>query len=86
MAGVKQRRLLQRGELAFTYCQVPVIYRLAKKNSLTVVLANGAKQPAEKPRLNSTTSREIFERTGKVARIEVCLNLYQGANPWPKPS
>jgi len=75
VAGVKQRRLLQRSELAFTYCQVPVVYRLAKKNSLTVVLANGAKQHAEMLRLDSTASRGIFERTGKVARIEVCLSL-----------
>ncbi len=75
VAGVKQRRLLQRGELAFTYCQVPVIYQQAKRNSLTVVLANGATQPAEQLRLSSTASREIFERTGKVARIEVCLKL-----------
>ncbi len=74
-ANIKSRLSLKPGELAFTYCQAPVVYRLAKESSLTVVLANGAKQHAGKPRLDSTTSREIFERTGKVARIEVCLNL-----------
>src|SRR5208282_5334258 len=75
VVGVKRQRLLQVGELAFTYCQVPVVYRLAKKNSLTVVLANGTRRHAERLRLDSPVSREIFERTGKVARIEVCLNL-----------
>lgn len=76
VAGVKRRRLLQAGELAFTCCQVPVIYRLAQKNSLTVVWANGVRQPAAQLRLDSAASREIFERTGKAVRIEVCLSLY----------
>jgi hypothetical protein len=75
VAGVKRRRLLRAGELAFTCCQVPVVYRLARKNLLTVVLADGTKQRAELPRLDAATSRKIFERTGQVARIEVCLCL-----------
>ena len=75
VANVKCRLPLKPGELAFTYCQVPVVYRLAQENTLTVVLAIGTKQHAEKLCLESTDSREIFERTGKVARIEVCLNL-----------
>ncbi len=75
LAGARRRRLLRAGELAFTFCQVPVIYRLAQNNSLTVVLATGAKRPAGQLRLDATTSREIFERTGKVVCIEVCLNL-----------
>jgi hypothetical protein len=75
VAGVKRRRRLEVGELAFTYCQVPVVYRLAKKNSLTVVRVDGVKQNAEQLRLDATTSREIFARTGKVARIEVGLDI-----------
>ena len=74
VAGVKQQLLLQAGELAFTYCQVPIIYRLAEGNSLTVVGANGAKRQAEPLRLDATDSRKIFERTGEVARIEVSLS------------
>jgi len=74
VAGVKQQLLLQAGELAFTYCQVPIIYRLAQGNSLTVVGANGAKRRTEPLRLDATDSRKIFERTGEVARIEVSLS------------
>jgi len=75
VTGRKQRLHLRPGELGFTCCQVPVVYRLAQKDSLTVVLVNGAKQDAEPLRLDGATSREIFERTGKVVRIEVCLRL-----------
>jgi hypothetical protein len=73
VAGAKRRLPLKPGELAFTYCQAPVIYRLAKKDSLTVVWSNGTQSRAEPLSLDAAVSGEIFKRTGKVARIEVCL-------------
>ena len=76
VARVKQALRLQTGELAFTYCQVPVVFRLAPKNSLTVVRANGARQRSESLHLDADTSRQIFERTGKIARIDVCLGKH----------
>ncbi len=69
-AGIKRRLRLKAGELAFTYCQVPIIYRRARENSLLVFLAKGAKLPGQELRLGSDTSRLIFERTGQVVRIE----------------
>ena len=74
LTGARQRLVLKPGELAFTYCQVPVVYRLAKKNSLNVISANGTTRQYEAPCLDSSASREIFARTGKVIRVEVCLN------------
>jgi hypothetical protein len=73
VAGLRQQLRLKAGELAFTYCQVPVIFRRARKTSLAVVRADGSRRSVETPCLDAATSREIFERTGKVARIEVCL-------------
>ena len=75
VASGKQALRLKAGELAFTYCQVPVVFRRAQKNALTIFQANGAVRSSESLRLDAATSREIFERTGKVARIEVCLTL-----------
>jgi len=75
VAGSKCRLRLKPGELAFTYCQVPVIYRLARKDSLTIVRPDGARHSVESSRLDSTVSREIFARSGRVARIEVSLRL-----------
>ena len=64
---------LQAGELALTYCQVPGVFQLAPKNSLTIARANGAKRKSESLRLDATTSREIFGRTGKIVQIDVHL-------------
>ncbi len=73
VAGVKQRLGLKAGELAFTYCQVPIIYRLARENSLVVFPANGARLRSSELRLDPATSRLIFERAGQVLRIEASL-------------
>lgn len=75
VSGVKRRMQLPRGALVFTCCQVPVVFRLAQRNSLTIVLANGGEQTAKLLHLDAAVSHEIFERSGKVARIEVCLIL-----------
>jgi hypothetical protein len=74
VSGARRRLILKPGELGFTYCQVPVIYRLARKSSLAVVRSNGARRHADAPHLDAAVSREIFERTGLVARIEVSLD------------
>jgi hypothetical protein len=75
VANVKQQLRLQAGELAFTYCQVPVVFHLAQKDSLTVLRTGGARRHSEKLSLDANTSREVFERTGTVVRIEVCLSM-----------
>jgi hypothetical protein len=73
VSGNRRRLPLKRGELAFTYCQVPILYRQAPLSSLTVVRASGERRHTEELRLDPITSRQLFERTGEIARIEVCL-------------
>ena len=53
--------------LAFTICQVPVVYTLADENA---VLVN-----SEKKALDLETSRAIFSRNGSVKKIEVLVNM-----------
>lgn len=74
LAGVKQRLPLKPGELGFTYCQVPVVFRRARADSLTLHFADGSTRRQEKLQLDVENSRSLFERTGKIRRIEVCLN------------
>ena len=75
VAGARRRLALKPGELAFTYCQVPVVYRLAKNDSLTVVRSNAARESTPVLSLDAAVSAELFARTGNVARIQVCLAL-----------
>jgi hypothetical protein len=75
LTGAQQRLALKSGELAFTYCQVPVVFRRAAADSLTLFLAGGSKCRTAELRLDADASRLVFERTGKILRIEVCLRL-----------
>ena len=62
------------GELCFTYCQVPVLYRKSNENKLRVYLADESIQELEGISLGQDFSQEVFERTDKVRRIEVQVN------------
>jgi len=73
VSGARRRLALKPGELAFTYCQVPVVYQLARQASVTVVRSNGRRRSTREPALDLTTSRSIAERTGQIVLIEVCL-------------
>jgi hypothetical protein len=73
VSGVDHRLHLKAGALAFTYCQVPIVYRLAGENSLVVVQRNGSKLAFKELRLDPNISRLLFMRTGNIMRIEVSL-------------
>jgi hypothetical protein len=73
VAGLKKQLRLPAGALAFTCCQVPVLYRLARENSLLLVPATGATRSYKELLLGADSSRQVFDRTGKVSRIEVSL-------------
>ncbi|MDX1531271.1 MAG: hypothetical protein R3362_07080, partial [Rhodothermales bacterium] len=69
--GEEQSLALDAGTLAFTYCQVPVLYRRADGLALRVVRSGGAVEDVEGNALSRDTSVALFDRTGAVARIEV---------------
>jgi hypothetical protein len=64
--------------LAFTWCQVPVIYELDDdaEPSLTVSFDNGEKQTLEQLALPAAESAELFQRSGRIRQ----LNLNMKAN------
>jgi len=65
---------LEPDTLAFTVCQVPVVYRLAGDGDaarVAAVLRDGSVRAFEGSFLDLATSHEVFGRTGAVARIEV---------------
>lgn len=68
-----QRISLDAGSLGFTYCQVPVIYRLDQVNSLEVRFEDGRSVNSTELSLDESTSQKVFERTGEVNRIIVQL-------------
>ncbi|MEO6184435.1 MAG: hypothetical protein ABIP71_15315, partial [Verrucomicrobiota bacterium] len=75
VAGDVRKLQLKPGALAFTYCQVPVVYQLAPKPSLAVLFTNGRTQRQNVSALDERNSRAIFERTHSVKSITVGLQL-----------
>ena len=64
-------RALAKGELGFTLCQTPVVYRLADESKLIVRLAGGESRVIAGSRLDLDASREILARSGAVRVLEV---------------
>ncbi len=60
------------GGLAFSFCQVPVVYRLEPGEPwIRLTLKHGESTRIDGDRLGTDVSRSIFARTGEVVRIEV---------------
>lgn len=69
----KKTIALQPGSLAFTYCQVPVVYSIATANQVEVLYNNGEKLSLEGLELNQQVSKQLFERSGEIERINVAI-------------
>ncbi len=67
----KQKRVIQleKDSLCFTYCQVPIIYKLSNKEELKVIYNNGQEVDFNHLKLDETTSKKMFERTGEIQQI-----------------
>ena len=60
------------GALAFSFCQVPVIYRLTTDESwIQVARVNGESRENPGNRLDSLSSQDLFNRLGGISLIEV---------------
>ena len=59
--------------LCFTYCQIPVVYQLARKDGLRVEFSDGKVEESAGLSLDSMTSKKVFERTGEINQIIVSI-------------
>ncbi|RSK41430.1 hypothetical protein [Mangrovimonas spongiae] len=67
----KQELQVYRHELAFTYCQVPIVYAIASKNSVDITYSDGRMRSQDNLTLGSEISKALFNRTAEVAQIKV---------------
>ncbi|MDP2068906.1 MAG: hypothetical protein Q8K04_08065 [Lutibacter sp.] len=65
--------MLEKNSLFFTYCQVPVVYKLADKNAIQVIYSDDKSVEIDGLNLNPEISEQIFERTRAVSTILVYL-------------
>jgi len=64
---------LDAGSLCFTYCQIPIIYKISEKETIKVVYNDNTVSEFESLSLDENTSKLIFERAGVINRIEVSI-------------
>ncbi|MEO2049406.1 MAG: hypothetical protein ABGX16_22850 [Pirellulales bacterium] len=74
LAGNQQLIELLPNSLAFTVCQVPVVYHLSDAPfSIVVTFTDGKRELLLQDYLSAESSRLVFERTGQIVRLEVVI-------------
>ncbi len=71
--GSKKVILLEKDSLAFTTCQVPVIYKMDSNNKIVLHFKNDITKTFETLELNEEESKKIFHRTNEISLVEVYL-------------
>jgi len=64
---------LEKGSLAFTYCQIPVIYKISDQEHIRVDLKDQTSLTFNGNRLDKATSTKVFERTNEINKIIVSV-------------
>ena len=64
---------LEKNSLCFTYCQVPIIYKISDREEIQIVFNDRTTQNLKGLKLDSETSKIIFERTGNIDQIIVYI-------------
>jgi hypothetical protein len=64
---------IAKDSLCFTYCQIPIIYKLSEKEALKVEFYQGPSLEFTDLNIDMDTSKKVFERTGEINRIIVSI-------------
>jgi hypothetical protein len=65
---------LEKDSLAFTICQVPVIYTIGAADQIEVLFTDGHREILSSNELSAAISDKIFKRTGEIAELKVNVN------------
>ncbi|WP_372773888.1 hypothetical protein [Mangrovibacterium sp.] len=71
ISGQTQTIDLQPGQLAFTICQVPVVYEISDENKTLISYANGQETVLKGHAIGENISTPIFRRDGSITGIKV---------------
>jgi hypothetical protein len=71
--GVNKSITLYKNTLAFTFCQVPIIYKIDSKEQIVIHFTNGTTASINSHDLSFELSQEVFLRTNKIAQIMVSI-------------
>ena len=71
--GTKKSMILGKDSLAFTVCQVPIVYTIAETNEIDLIYSNGVKETLKTLELDKEQSAKIFNRTTEISNVIVRL-------------
>ena len=71
---------LQPTQIAFTVCQVPVVYTKGSKQEILITFANGKQKATDGSVIDAETSQKIFRRSGEVSKIVFTIPARQKHN------
>jgi len=74
VTGASREVALEAGELAFTYCQVPVVMAIAESASITLHSSDGSIETVAGSELTEAQSEALFKKNGRYIRIDVCVD------------
>ncbi len=57
--------------LCFTYCQIPIVYKIANQNSIEIVYNDNSISKFNSLEIDEETSKKVFKRTGQIKQIIV---------------
>ena len=66
--------MLEKDSLAFSICQVPVIYKMADADQIEVLFTDGNTELLHTSAVSREISNKIFQRTNEIAQINVYVN------------
>jgi hypothetical protein len=73
LTGAPRTLSLPTGSLAFTLCQVPVVYAVGREAQVQVTLADGTTTEDRGDGLAASLGAEIFARSGLVRQVQVTI-------------
>ncbi len=65
---------LEKGSLAFSYCQVPIVYKISLFNLIELHYSDGKIESFESNEVDFAISKKIVQRTGEIVQIVVNMN------------
>ena len=73
IAGKQKTIPLSEKSLAFTYCQVPIVYKIGNENTIAITHTNGMITVCNQLQIDIKNSAQVFKRTGNVNVITVTI-------------
>jgi hypothetical protein len=75
LIGEKKELELSKDSLAFTYCQVPVVYKKTPESKITISFTGGHQKTLGGQGLDKETTTQLFARNNTIEKIEVELEV-----------